>query len=238
MMTKNASSPPRVSAVVFDIFGTLAPLEPLSSRLESAGLPKQSLKLWFARMLRDAFALEAAGTYKSFREVAAGSLEVLLVENERRVDADAIDRVLEGFSQLELRPEVASAFESLERAGISVATLGNGSASVVRQLLERAGLTKRVKRVISIEEVKHWKPHREPYLHASQVLGIEPANLALVAAHAWDCQGARQAGLISVWVSYLERHYPPSMPAPDVTASNLGEAVSKLIEHPRTAHEL
>ncbi len=231
-MPTPTSSPRRARAVVFDIFGTLAQLDPIASRLEAAGLPKQSLKLWFARMLRDAFALEAAGTYKSFGEVAAASLEVLLIENELRADSKTIEGVLNGFSELALRPEVRSSFEKLHQAGIPFATLGNGSASTVRQLLERAGLLKLVSHTISIDEVKHWKPHRAPYLHAAKVLGIEPGNLALVAAHAWDCQGARQAGLISAWVSYLERHYPASMPAPDLTAKTLDEAVSRLVGEP------
>src|SRR5258708_1388420 len=84
----------RPAAVVFDIFGTLFELDPLGARLESAGLPKQSLKLWFSRMLRDAFACEAAGTFKNFREVAAGALQVLLAESGATTDQKQIDHVL------------------------------------------------------------------------------------------------------------------------------------------------
>lgn len=69
-----------MKAVVLDLFGTLFQLEPLGKHLEAAGVPASSLRLWFARILRDAWALEVAGQYRPFREVAGGALEVLIVE--------------------------------------------------------------------------------------------------------------------------------------------------------------
>ncbi len=73
-----------MKAVVLDLFGTLFPLEPLGKHLEAAGVSASALKLWFARILRDAWALEVAGQYRPFREVAGGALEVLMVEQARR----------------------------------------------------------------------------------------------------------------------------------------------------------
>ena len=222
----------RPAAVVFDIFGTLFELDPLGARLESAGLPKQSLKLWFSRMLRDAFACEAAGTFRNFREVAAGALQVLLVENGATSDQKQIDRVLDGFSELQPRKDVENAFRRLQEAKVPIATLGNGSASTVRQLLERSGLRKYVKHVLSIEEVKHWKPHREPYLFAARTFQVEPNRLALVAAHAWDTHGAHQAGLITGWASVLEKRYQAAFDPPDVSGASVDEVVAALVsEH-------
>ena len=69
---------PKVAA--FDVVETLFALEPMRGRLRALGLPGDALEIWFARFLRNAFALDTAGTYKPFSEVARGTLEVLQAE--------------------------------------------------------------------------------------------------------------------------------------------------------------
>jgi 2-haloacid dehalogenase len=222
----------RPVAVAFDVVETLFSLEPLGLRLAAVGLPESALGEWFARLLRDAFALDTAGVYRPFREVAAGTLQVML--NERRCPAtvDVIDSVLQGFLELPPHPDVRPAFEQLREAGVRVATLTNGSAAVTRRLLEQAGLDSFVERTISIDEVRHWKPSAEVYRHAAAVLGVEPERLALVAVHAWDVLGAGRAGLLTGWVSRREVSFHPAMPPPTVAGPSLPEVVSRLLALP------
>ncbi len=217
------------AAVVFDIFGTLFSLDRLGERLEAAGLAKSSLQLLFAGTLRDAFAMEVAGDYRPFREVMAGNLEVLFATSGRQAESAAIERVLDGFKELEVFPDVRSAFELLRDRGIRVATLGNGSASTVRLLLERAGLAPLVQAVLSVEDVKHWKPHRAAYQHAERQLGLRADQLALVAAHAWDVQGAKRAGWRAAWVSRADKRFHPAMHRADATGDTVDEAVRALL---------
>jgi 2-haloacid dehalogenase len=216
-------------AVVFDIFETLFSLEPLGERLERAGLARSSLDLLFARTLRDAFALEVAGDFRRFRDVMAGSLQVLFSASGRELERAAIDQTLDAFSELPAFPDVRPAFELLRESGIRVATLGNGSAETVRTLLERAGLARFVQEVLSIEEVKHWKPHLAAYQYAEQKLRLRANQLALVAAHAWDVQGAKRAGWQAAWVSRLEKQFQPAMQAGDATGNTVEEAVRALL---------
>jgi 2-haloacid dehalogenase len=219
----------RPVAVAFDVVETLFSLEPLGPRLAAAGLPESALGEWFARFLRDAFALDAAGVYRSFREVAAGTLEVMLNEHRCPATADAIDSVLQGFLELPPHPDVRPAFEQLREAGVRVATLTNGSAPVTARLLEQAGLSRFVERTISIDEVRRWKPSGPVYRHAAAVLGVEPERLALVAAHAWDVLGAGRAGLLTGWVARREVSFHPAMPPPTVVGRTLPEVVSGLL---------
>ena len=67
------------------------------------------------------------------------------------------------------------------------------------------------------------------YLHAVAVTGVAPAEVALVAAHAWDIHGAKNAGLATGWVQRAEPLYAPSMAKPDVTGTTLNEVCEKLI---------
>ena len=63
---------PRI--VAFDVIETTFSLESLRPRLSAQGIPGASLETWFARILRDAFALAATDTYAGFRDIAAATL--------------------------------------------------------------------------------------------------------------------------------------------------------------------
>jgi len=216
------------AVVIFDVFGTLFQLDPLGKKLEQLGLPG-TLKLWFSRTLRDAFALEAAGVFKPFKEVAAGALEVLLVENGQSADRKQIDGVLDTFKELPPWPDVKSAVERLHGSGVRIATLGNGSSGVAKALLQRAGIAHFFDAILSVEEAKHWKPHAGAYHYALRTLGVQAKDAALVAAHAWDVMGARRAGLRGVYVSRLEKRFQPAMDEAALTGESVSEAIEKLL---------
>ncbi len=126
------------------------------------------------------------------------------------------------------REDVKPAFKMLKDAGIRIVTLTNGSAETTQKLLKNAGMGDMVERAISIDEVKHWKPRREVYLHAAKVCGVQPHEVALVAAHAWDVQGANRAGLATGWVSRAEKAFPQVMQSPDVKGDTLTAVVQQL----------
>nr|WP_145269669.1 hypothetical protein [Tautonia plasticadhaerens] len=67
--------PDRPSAFAFDVIGTLFALEPLGVPRGAFGLPPGTLGAWFARILRDGFALVATGAFRPFAEVASGRSE-------------------------------------------------------------------------------------------------------------------------------------------------------------------
>lgn len=219
----------RPKVVAFDVVETLFSLEPMRERLRTLGLRGETLELWFALLLRNAFALDASGTYRSFGEVARSTLEVILAENLLTVDPSSLSPVLAGFGELPAHPDVAPAFDALHEAGVRIVALTNGQADNTRCLLERVHLDGQVERIISIEEVRRWKPAREVYLHAARVVGVAPDELGLVAVHAWDVHGASQAGLFTGWVSRLEKHFSPSMNPPDVIGDTLVEVSRRLL---------
>ncbi len=218
----------RPVAIAFDVIETLFSLETLRPRLQALGLPGQSLELWFAEMLRDAFALTATDSYKTFKEVASGTLSVMLSDRGLSVSASRVEHMLKGFAELSQHQDVLPAFARLHDHGIRIATLTNGSADTTRTLLEKAGLIGYVEYIISIEEIRVWKPRKQVYLHAAHVLHVKPQELALVAAHAWDCHGAKQAGLATGWVQRGGTRFQPVMSSPNVSGKTLLEVCDGL----------
>jgi 2-haloacid dehalogenase len=222
----------RPAVIAFDVIETLFPLDPMREKLKESGLPGSALALWFARLLRDAMALELTGKYAGFQEISSAALKGIMAEHSIPSGEGQVEGVLAGMSALSPHDDVYPALELARSAGVRAMTLSNGSAQSTKKLLEKAGLSHLVERVISIDEVRHWKPARAVYLHAAQVARVEVHQMALVAAHSWDIQGAHQAGLVTGWLPRQEKQFSPVMQKPDVKGGTLMEVVRGLLELP------
>lgn len=75
------------SVMVFDVNETLSDMSPMSTCFTDIGAPAHLAQLWFAAVLRDGFALTAAGRSEPFARIAAGLLE-------RAGIADRFERLL------------------------------------------------------------------------------------------------------------------------------------------------
>lgn len=220
---------PRV--VAFDIVETTFSLETLRPLLSAQGVPGACLEAWFARTLRDAFALAATDTYAGFRDIASATLAEVAREHGRDLDKVGLDAVLDGFGQLDPHSDAAEAFHVLRTSDIRIAALSNGAAETTQALLQRGGLADLVERVVSVAEIREWKPRRGLYLHAAEVLGVAAAELALVATHAWDVHGAKCAGLVTGFVA-RGQSFPDTMATPDVIGQSLVDVASRIAAMP------
>lgn len=170
------------------------------------------------------FALESLGSRMRSADLPEAALKLFF--------AQMLRGVLAGFAELPPHPDVEPALDRLRAAGVRVIALTNGSAETTRRLFSRARLDSYVERVISIDEVQRWKPNREVYLHAARVAGVAPEQMALVAAHAWDVHGAKNAGLCAAWVKRHDRQFQPAMAAPDVQGETMVDVASALLSMP------
>jgi 2-haloacid dehalogenase len=221
----------RPSAVAFDVVETLMPLEPLAARFERVSLPASALREWFARLLLYGVGLSAAGDYVPFPDVAA---EALRAVTGYRLGEQDVEYILAGLAELPAHPDAGHAMRTLADAGVRVCCLTNGSAEATAAFLARTGLERYVERVISAAEAHTWKPPARVYHHAAEVLALPPAQVGLVAVHAWDCHGAKRAGLITGWASRLEGRYGTLFAPADVTGADLAEVAHGLLALPAT----
>jgi 2-haloacid dehalogenase len=218
--------------VAFDVIGTLFSLEPLRPRLKEAGFPETALDEWFSRFLHAAVSLDVADVFVPFREVAIATLETMAAERGLTVSLSVLETIVQGISDLPAHPDARTAFLVLRDARIRIMALTNGSAQTTKHLLAQAALEAFVERIVSIEEVRHWKPRAEVYLRAASVAGVPPARMCLAAAHAWDVLGASHAGLLTAWVSREERKFHSAMRAPDIVGETLTDVAAALVDLP------
>jgi 2-haloacid dehalogenase len=92
----------------------------------------------------------------------------------------------------------------------TITTLSNGNVSLLTNMAKRARLPWDC--VISAELFHHYKPDRAAYLGCADLLGVQPEQLMLVAAHPGDLKAARAAGLRTGYVDRSLEHGPGREP--------------------------
>jgi hypothetical protein len=93
----------------------LFPLEPLRASITRAGQPGHVLEVWFARLLRDAFALTAAGGYRPFPDVAVSALAAV---TRNALTDDEVQQIVAGFRELDPHPDAEPALRATRDAGL------------------------------------------------------------------------------------------------------------------------
>jgi 2-haloacid dehalogenase len=222
----------RPAVVAFDVNETLFSLDAIGEAFADAGLGSDSVKVWFARILRDGIALSVTGDYRPFGDLAATHLNGLLRDAGRDGDAELVLDVLGRFRRLRAYPDAEPAFERLRDAGVRIVTLTNGHAETVQAMLDHAGLAALVEASLSVDDAGHWKPRPEPYRYAADRCGVDLSAMAMVAVHSWDVHGAKRAGLTTGYSTRLEGTFVEGFTPPDVTGASLLEVVDGLLALP------
>ena len=218
-----------LAVIVFDVNETLSDLSPLAGRFADVGVPGLLARVWFAGLLRDGFALTAAGGSEPFAMIATESLhEILTGLPLNRSVEEAVDHIMQGFARLALHPDIAGAVRTLAASGLRLVTLSNGSTQVAESLFRAAGIRGEFDLLLSVENAPGWKPLRAAYEYAAEICGVDPGRMLLTAVHPWDIHGAAHAGLRTAWINRAGAPYPGYFTAPDITVSTLDELASIL----------
>ena len=79
-----------------------------------------------------------------------------------------------------------------------LATLSNGNVALLTNMAKHGGLPWDC--ILSAEIVRHYKPDPETYLGAADLLGLQPSEVMMVAAHKSDLKAAQAVGLRTAFV--------------------------------------
>ena len=118
-------------------------------------------------------------------------------------------------------PDAVNGLARLKKEFV-VSTLSNGNISLLVEMAKFAGLPWSME--LSAELFHHYKPDHEVYLGAAELLGCQPAEVMMVAAHPNDLNAARACGLRTALVPRPLENGPGQQQAPappesfDVTA--------------------
>ena len=191
-----------VEACVFDAYGTLFDVHSAvgrhRERLGAAADPVSAA--WRARQLQYTWLRSLMRRWTDFAEVTADALDFAL--DEAGVADGALRRdLLAAYRSLECYPEVTGVLDALRGAGMRTAILSNGSREMLDAAVASAGLASRLDAVLSVDDVRVYKPHPDVYRLACDRLGVRREAICFLSSNAWDAAGAATFGFRVVWVN-------------------------------------
>jgi 2-haloacid dehalogenase len=166
--------------------------------------------------------------------VAFAALETVSEELGHPLSQQKAEMIMDSYNELTAQSDALEALTTLRSAGIPVSILTNGSEKSTLRLVAKNGLELYIHSVISVEQVRKWKPFPEVYAHAAQKLNLDPSEICLVSHHTWDIHGAASSGMATAWVS-RGLTYKRGFRLPLITGHSLADvadAVSRLANVP------
>ena len=129
------------------------------------------------------------------------TLDALLTKHSAH--ADLFDehtkhRCVAAWHSMPAWPEVPRAIEQLKAAGYEVFVSANGTTRLQLDLCKSSGLA--FDMLFSSELLGVYKPALENYRKTLQLVKVRPEECVMVAAHAFDVRGGKEAGMRTVYV--------------------------------------
>ena len=107
------------------------------------------------------------------------------------------DYLTSGWHRLDPWPDSVPGLTRL-KTKFMISPLSNGNVGLLANMAKRAGLPWDL--VLSAEVFGHYKPDREVYVGAARILGLDPSEVMMVAAHNDDLAAAQSFGLRTAFI--------------------------------------
>ena len=191
---------PPISGYAFDLYGTLVDFRSLKDRFPGAHpSPDAFVTAWRAKQLALTWQATLMNRYTDFDTLTAAAYAWVAPQFALDANAAAQAEAVSAARALPAFPDAPAALASLRARGARTAVLSNGTPSSLAAILEHCGLAGAFDLVISVEEVRAYKPHPSVYALACERLALPPNRLGFVSSNGWDAAGAAEFGLRVVW---------------------------------------
>lgn len=207
------------TVIAFDVYGTLVDPLAITTALEHwCGAQSQLVATtWRQRQLEYTWRRSAMGRYVDFAVVTAQALQVALTQARCYVSSADQQQLCQIYSHLPAAPHAIPALQALRSAGFRCVAFSNATPSMLTTLLNANDIAPHLDTIISLHEVRRYKPHPDAYHFLAQHCQTRRDNCWLVSCNSWDVLGAIHAGLHGIWVRPDGTPNEPWEFAPDVS---------------------
>ena len=221
-MTTNETLRRGVRICMFDLYGTVVDMQggltravtPYLKAKGSAIEPGRLVTWWrrthFENSMIDALLHRA---HIPYREIGRISLSYTLERAGVPHTQDEVKRLVSEIERLPPFPDAVQALGRLQQR-FRLVILSNGDPDMLEAIRPHLGIV--FDRIISVSEAGSFKPHAATYRKAAEIMGTRPGEILFVANHAFDCVGAKAAGMHTAFVDRRKRPfgdwpYPPDL---------------------------
>lgn len=217
-------------ALVFDAYGTLFDVHSVVRACESfwPGEGARVSQLWRAKQLEWTWQRSLMRRYVPFARITRDALGYACAALRVSLDEEKAGRLMQEYLALALYPDVRGALAALRTARHKLAILTNGSPDMIDPLVAQSGLE--FDAVLSVDEVKVFKPAPEVYELAVKRLGAAAHEIGFVSSNGWDAQGAKSFGFRVWWINRAGAPVDALGFSPDGILGGLGELPGALAQ--------
>jgi 2-haloacid dehalogenase len=217
----------QIKVCMFDQYGTVVDMQkglteavtPFLKRKGWSGKP-DSLVTWWRRTHFENSMIDALlhREHTPYREIGHRALAYTL---ERAGIAHSMEEVRALVAQIERLmpfPDVPEALARL-KTRYRIAVLSNGDPDMLEAAKPFHGID--FDAVISVAAAGSFKPHVVTYVKAADILGVRMDEVLFVANHAFDCIGAKSAGMRTAFIDRRKRPFGGTPHQPDLVVPDM-----------------
>ena len=221
----------------FDVYGTLVDLFGMERQLIALFGERGSAicALWRQKQLEYSFRRGLMRCYEDFDACTQRALAFAAKTYKVELSDAAQRQLLIDYLNLPAFPDVLPALEALKALGCRLLAFSNGVENSLRTLLGNAGVLPYLEAVVSVDDIKTFKPNPDVYEYLVKRGGRSREDTWLASGNPFDVIGAKSDNLRAAWVKRSpEVVFDPWEFEPDIVISDLLELATRLESHGRS----
>lgn len=222
------------ATLAFDVYGTLIDTHGVVSQLQKiVGAKAVAFSTtWREKQLEYAFRRGLMQNYENFTVCTEQALEYTCTYYNVSITKEQKHILLESYRTLPAFEDVEEGLARLKEANFRLFAFSNGTANAVEALLVLAKVRDYFIGVVSVDDLKSYKPSPAVYSYFLRQSGATGSSAWLISSNPFDVIGAISAGMRAAWVRRSqEAVFDPWGIEPTVTVGNLYELHELLISN-------
>jgi len=210
--------------LAFDVYGTLIDTAGTTTFLNKyVGQDAAAFgNFWREKQLEYSFRRGLMQNYQNFNVCTRHALDAAALHFKTSLSDDAKDELMKAYQELPAFSDVKQGLATLSAIGVKMFAFSNGLADDVAKLLDGAGISEYFQDVVSVDEVKTFKPSPAVYCHFLRRANSLRADTWLISSNPFDVIGAISAGWLAVWLNRSDaQSFEPWEIQPTATLKNL-----------------
>lgn len=238
MPSTDAQNLTNIRTVMFDFYGTVVDMqagliEAITPYLKAKRYdlnPPSRLVTWWRRIHFENSMIDAllGQGHISYREIGRQAVDYTLTRAGIDHTSKEVAEMVSNIERLSPFPDVPAALTRMREIGLDLVILSNGDPDMLDAGVDYSGTADLWHRVISVAEAGYFKPHHATYRTALQLIDRAPEQVLFVANHAFDCIGAKAAGLRTAFVNRRRLPFGNDYYQPDVTVDDMAHLAEVL----------
>ena len=225
----------KIKICMFDQYGTVVDMQsglteiagPYLKSKGWTGKPNSFVTWWrrthFENSMIDALLHQ---NHTPYREIGHRSVDLVLERAGIPHTMSEVHWLVSEIEKLRCFPEVPEALARLQTK-YKLVVLSNGDPDMLETAKQYHGIP--FDNVISVAEANSFKPHVATYTKAAEIMGVAMDEVLFVANHAFDCIGAKAAGMRTAFIDRRSRPFGMTPHQPDILVPSMTDLANVMV---------